>query len=167
MPETDTSISKYFRTGVVVDSNLLLLAIVGSYRRKLVGTFKRLAAFTAADFDLLIYFLGQFGAVVTTPMILAEVNSLANSLESHYKPGLYVAFADWAQRMAEEVPATKEIVVTDHFKRFGYTDAAIAIAAAQKYLVLTDDFALAGFLSSRGVQARNFTHLRQAAGLLP
>ena len=159
-------LARYHHTGIIVDTNILLLLFVGSYDLSLVGRFRRLAAFTATDYELLVSTLSGFPAVVTTPMILTEVNSLSNLLESRHKYGYYTVFSLLAGRLQEEVPATREIIATEFFKRFGYTDTAIALAARQRYLVLTDDFALAGFLESQQIDARNFHHLRQEAGLL-
>ncbi len=156
--------ARYFHAGVVVDSNILLLLFIGSYDLSLVGRFKRLAAFARTDYELLVSTLSRFSAVVTTPMILTEVNSLSNLLEFRHKYGYYTVFSLLADKMLEEIPTTKEIVATEFFKKFGYTDAAIAIAADQRYLVLTDDFALSGFLQSQQIDVINFNHLRQAAG---
>lgn len=44
--------------------------------------------------------------------------------------------------------------------RFGLTDAAILAVALGGYLVLTDDFRLAGYMESRALPVLNFTHLR-------
>ncbi|MFZ3213324.1 MAG: hypothetical protein WA188_17615 [Terriglobales bacterium] len=158
--------ARYVHAGVLVDSNILLLLFIGSYDLSLVGRFKRIAAFARTDYELLLSTLSRFSAVVTTPMILTEVNSLSNLLESRHKYGYYTVFSLLVDKMLEEVPTTKEIVATEFFKKFGYTDAAIAIAARQRYLVLTDDFALSGFLQSQQIDVINFNHLRQAAGAL-
>ena len=158
--------SGYSRSGILVDTNILLLLFVGTYDLSLVKRFKRLAdRFTIPDYELLVSMLSNF-PLVTTPMILAEVNSLSNLLESRHKYGYYTVFSLLAQKMLEEAPATREIIATEFFKKFGYTDAGIAIAAQQRYSVLTDDFALSGFLQNQGIEVENFTHLRQKAGLL-
>lgn len=152
--------NSFTSTGVLVDSNLLLLFFLGTYRRSLIGSHKRISEFTAQDFDLLVAFLARFKAVVTTPMILAEVNSLSNALQSKFRPDFLEVFAVLARTLTEERPATAEILATESFRKFGYTDAATHLAASQHYLVLTDDFPLFGFLEKHGIVALNFNHLR-------
>jgi uncharacterized protein YacL len=46
------------------------------------------------------------------------------------------------------------------FPKLGLTDTAIFRAATGKFLVLTDDFRLAQYLSSQNVDVVNFNHLR-------
>lgn len=44
---------------------------------------------------------------------------------------------------------------------FGLTDTAIVSSATEGTTVLTDDAALHAYLSSAGVEAVNFNHLRE------
>lgn len=70
-------ISRHRRTGVLVDTNLLLLFFVGGYDRSLVERFRRTAdRFVAPDFDTLSALLMSFERIVTTPHILTETSNL-------------------------------------------------------------------------------------------
>ncbi len=135
------------------------------YKRSLVGSFKRLAQFTAKDYELLLELLSRFMRVVATPMILTEVNSLANALDSRHKAAFYRVFETIVFNLTEESKSSREIVATDSFKKIGYTDTSILLVAQQQYLVLTDDFMLSGFLAHHSIDALNFNHLRQYASL--
>jgi predicted nucleic acid-binding protein len=146
--------------GVLIDSKLLLLLLVGTYRRNLVGKFKRIQEYSKEDFDLLVEFVSQFVKVVTSPMILTEVNGLANQLENRFKPDFYEVFKNYGSGLFEETRPSREILATEHFKRFGYTDASLVLIAEQKYVVLTDDLALHAYLQQISVNSLNFNHIR-------
>jgi len=81
-----SKIRKYQRSGVLVDTNLLLVYFIGLYDTatgyKLVNTFKYTKGnYGSEDFDALLAFLQDFRTVVTTPHILAEVsNSITGEL---------------------------------------------------------------------------------------
>jgi hypothetical protein len=79
---------KHSSTGVLLDTNLLLLLIVGGASRELIGK-KRLDTFTAEDYDTLSAIVDSLGLVATTPNILTEVSNLADQITGSHK-GAYI-----------------------------------------------------------------------------
>lgn len=67
--------------GVLVDTNLLLLYVVGAYSPRWIGRFKHTSAFTEDDFELLGRLMGQFQTVVTTPHVLTDLQRSATFLD--------------------------------------------------------------------------------------
>lgn len=161
MADPNERLLAYRRSGVVIDSNLLLLLFLGSYERKQISTNKRLATFTEGDFDLLTRFLAQFSQLVTTPNILTEVSNLSNAIPDAKKAAYFTWFAGKLAVLEEEyVPSTTAL--GNRWARFGLTDAGIAEIAKNQYLVLTDDFRLSQSLQSDGIDTLNFNHIRDA-----
>jgi hypothetical protein len=156
---------QYATRGMLVDTNILLLYCVGSCDRKLIG-WKRLAAFTLLDFELLLRVWPLFAKIVTTPNILTEVNSLAGQLGGTDKERCFQKFAEQITTLEELHTPSRDLAEADHFPRFGLTDSGIVNLAAGRFLVLTDDFRLWGFLSKRNIDVVNFNHLRELAGSL-
>jgi hypothetical protein len=156
-------VREYSSRGLLVDTNILLLFLVGSVNPNLVGSFKVTASqgFTESDFDLLQRFMGNFQKVVTTPHILTEVSNQADKLKGDYHRKVFSTLASLIEQLDERTEATKVLVKSDAFVRFGLTDTAIGCLAAEKFLVLTVDFPLVGYLGKRGADAINFNHLRQ------
>jgi hypothetical protein len=64
--------------GILVDTNLLVLLIVGSVNRDRVSRFKRTSGYLSADWDLLIGILEQISRRYTLPHVLAEVSALTD-----------------------------------------------------------------------------------------
>ena len=61
---------------IVVDTNLLLLLVIGITDRSLIAKHKRTRSFEAEDFDLLVSVLAGYDQVVVTPHIMTEVSNL-------------------------------------------------------------------------------------------
>jgi rRNA-processing protein FCF1 len=155
-------IQKYRKSGVLVDTNLLILFFVGSFQRAQITQFKLTCTFTEDDYDLLCQFLGKFEKVITTPNVLTEVSNLAGQLGSHLKPDFFSVFAQGIKVLEEFHQPSAEIAATPAFIKFGLTDAVIANLAEGKYLVITEDHRVTGYLQSRNIDVLNFNHLRGA-----
>ena len=63
---------------VLVDTNLLVLYVVGSVSRKRIATFKRTSQYRSEDYDLLVQVLANFSSVYTLAHIMAEVSNLTD-----------------------------------------------------------------------------------------
>jgi hypothetical protein len=153
-------IKKHRQGGLLVDTNILLMRCVGQYRPDLIPRFKRTQSFTIPDYQLLNTIWTRFGRIITTPTILAEVVNLIGEPTGADGVGMFRSVADSIEVLDERYTPSKLLAARDEFARFGLTDAAIAELASKGVLVLTDDFRLAGFLTSKGLEAINFNHLR-------
>jgi hypothetical protein len=156
-------LSRYRNKGLLVDTGLLLLFLVGALDRDRIQRFKRTMTFKAEDFDLLGRILALFAKVVTTPSILTEVSNLLGQLPEEILPAQYELFANAVPKMDEMYAPSRELAAQSFFTKFGLTDSSIIEASKGKYLVLTVDFPLFSYLSNAGVDAINFNHLRALA----
>jgi hypothetical protein len=75
---------------LLVDTNILLLYIVGSLSLDRIARHKRTDTFTVEDYRLLDRVLRQFGGIVVSPDILTEVsNHLGQTRRPRRNCGLY------------------------------------------------------------------------------
>jgi UDP-2,3-diacylglucosamine pyrophosphatase LpxH len=146
--------------GVLLDTNLLLLYVVGAHDRGLIPRFKRTAAFTAEDFRILTNALDSFAHILTTPHILTEVSNLAGQLADPLKQAVFRTLAAAIGMLTELQAPARELCGDSAFPRFGLTDVAILRNGRDKFLVLTDDFRLSQYLAHDKVAVVNFNHLR-------
>jgi hypothetical protein len=153
-------VNSYRRKGLLVDTSLLLLFVVGLSGRMHIPTFKRTKKFTEQDFDVLAYLFGLFSRIVTTPNIMTEVSNLLGQAADRVRAGFLTYFAEAVSKLGEEYTPSSHLTKYAHFSKFGLTDSATIEAAKGKYLVLTDDFPLVGYLQSAGIDVINFNHLR-------
>lgn len=160
MDEIERLLRAYRSRGVLLDSNLLLVYLIGQWNPEQIGRFKRTASFSIEDFLLIVHLVRFFSRVVTTPNILTEVNSLSNQLSEDYKPTYYSKFSEQITLLNEQYVPSSDVASMNTFGRFGLTDCGIEELTRNRYLVLTDDLRLSVHLQTAGVDALNFNHLR-------
>jgi hypothetical protein len=153
---------KYRGKGVLVDTNLLLLLLVGSIDRTLLDKFKPTAnrGFTPSDYDLLCWMIDQFPRILTTPHVLTEVSNYSEQLKGDAGQLLVNKVILLIQRADECYEKSQALVVKDGFREFGLTDTAIGNLPSNRFLVLTVDFPLSGWLEKRGIDVVNFNRFR-------
>lgn len=159
----NSRISEYRNRGVLVDTNLLMLLIVGAYDRGQVERTGRIRdRFRAEDFDILVNLLDRFETRVTTPHILTEAsNLLAQQLKGDLKGQVFLRFSALIQEeWIEQYTPAAALVEAPAFLWLGLTDIVVSKAARDTYLVLTDDALLADHLGRLNVAVLNFNHLR-------
>lgn len=160
MDEMTELVKAHKDRGVLLDTNLLLVYLVGMFDPGRLTKFKRTAAFTPEDFYLLAQLLRFLGRIVTTPNILTEVNSFSNQLPEALKKAYYAKFARQIVLMDEHYVGSELVSSLASFARLGLTDLGIETLARDRYLVLTDDLKLTYHLHALGIGAINFNHVR-------
>lgn len=146
--------------GILIDTNLLVLFVVGAVNRDRIPRFKRTSSYTSADWDLLTGILEQIPRRYCTPHILAEVSSLTD-LKG---PELDIAREILRNTISlmEELPvASRDACESAHYRRLGLTDAAIGLAAKQRGCsVVTNDSGLYRALLGESASVLKFDDLR-------
>lgn len=160
MSEVSNLLSKYYTKGILINTNILLLYLVGKVNRERIARFKRTKQFIPDDYDRLLQILEGFRKIVVTSNILTEVNSLANQLGEPEKTQCLIKFTVLISQITEEYIESSIIADCDVFLRFGLTDCGIMLLAEDKYLVLTDDLKLHYYLKAFGIDTVNFNNLR-------
>jgi hypothetical protein len=152
-------INKHHGSGLLVDTNLLLLYLVGRTNKNRILNFKRTQAYTIEDFDLLDRFMAEFKTLITTPHVLTEVSNLGD-LHGQEREVFRACFARTVDQSHEHYDESRSVVKETCFRRLGLTDAAIAALRSHGFLFLTDDLDLYVTLINQGADAINFNHLR-------
>ncbi len=158
----DYVVNKYSSKGIVVDTNLLLLLLVGDYDIELIAQFKRTNKYSAEDYVHLKKLLSYFKKIITTPYILTEVSNLSGSIgNDELKEKYYKFFDSMIGNLSESYFNSKDLSINPKFFKFGLTDCSLEELAADA-LVLTDDFPLYSYLTNLKLDAINYTHLIHA-----
>ena len=145
---------------LLIDSNLLLLLIVGSFESSLLGRWKRLNMFTLEDFDCIRKLVATCRTLLVTPHVLTEVSNLANSLPHWQKAEWSDYFRRWIlEGLQERQIRAIDVVQHDAFSYFGITDAALFHLSDNIYVV-TLDAKLAAYPESHHHRVINFNHFR-------
>jgi len=147
---------------LLIDTNLLLVLVVGSHDCDQVERFRRTRAYTAGDFDLRAQFVSGFDLVVT-PNVLTEVSNLAGQLAEPLRSRVLSSIGRLAMEIRERYFPSSEAAREPEFSRFGLTDVSVLLTAREKVAVLTDDLPLYLRLSALDLYVVNFNHLRTGA----
>jgi rRNA-processing protein FCF1 len=151
----------YYNTGnkVVVDTNLLLLLLIGRINKNLIENFKRTDEFTKNDFDLLFEILKHFDNIIVTPNILTEVDNFTKNLKNPENKRLAIYYiSKWLNEgfIQEELIKSKILCNESCFFYFGIADTSITKISEEKIGVITKDGKLYYELITNGIQAINF-----------
>jgi hypothetical protein len=147
---------------LILDTNLLLLLIVGSASRDYISKHKRLKAYSEKDFDILMKIISIVPNVFVTPNILTETSNLAGHIPEPARTKIFNFFRDYIPSADEHYCESRRAINREEFIRLGLTDAVILHEMTDVFILLTDDFDLYYAAIKEGYQAQNFNHLRDS-----
>jgi hypothetical protein len=159
MKYLDGLIQNYKNSGIVVDTNLLLLFLVGSFDKGLITKFKRTQSYSQKDYEMLSYFLRNF-LIIINPSILTEITNLADGLNRQTEYRLFNFLKDTLSKCMETQCKILDVITNQAFNKFGFADSTLSDLADKGFLILTDDFPFFGYLISRQKAVINFNHIR-------
>ena len=162
MGDAASLIKKYKGRGALFDTNLLVLLLVGSINERRIPEFKRTQDYSIADFRTLKRLVQWFGTLSVTPHVLSQVSDLTK-LSGREFDMVREQFREFVVSAEECSYSARELVHHPLFARFGLADASVSAACEQNRLVLTADLDLYIALTSRGLDAMNFRHVRALA----
>ena len=147
--------------GVLVDTNVLLLLLVGSVDIRYIRQHKRTAKYDSDALTTAQTFIARFRSVLTTPHVLAETaNILVGGMRDQAVLQLWEAFRIVCRQFDERHSPAHVLSRDTALHRLELTDIGIIRMARRGWVVLTDDLDLFIELQSRNLQAVNFTNLR-------
>jgi hypothetical protein len=158
-------LDRYKAKGLLIDANLLLLFLVGSYDLRLVGDgkFNKLSKYTVDDYALLLRLRAVFTTFVTTPHVLTEVSNLTCDLPEATKMECLAAFCQIFDGMNELEISSFELARRPEFNFLGLTDTALA-QMSHRFLIVSDD---ARFVRQAERQRNGRFELQSFAGASP
>lgn len=149
------------RRGLLIDTNLLVLLVIGLVNPARIATHDRTSVYTAADYTLLFNFAARYQRLYTLPHVLAEVSNLAviKGQESSASRAYLKALIE---DLFEELKPSHEAAAERAYAWLGLVDAAI-ISVARQYQcnVITADVALFNALQREGIPVITFMQLRR------
>lgn len=151
------------RGTLFVDTNLLLLLLVGALDADQVERFRRTRKYSREDYALLATFVDKYARMLTTPNVLTEVSNLLGQLAEPLRRHAWVALGVMAADFDERFRASKELFAEPHYPVLGLADVSIIAVLEKGVTVLTDDLGLYARLASAGIEVINFNHLRSGS----
>ena len=159
-------IDKFQRSGILIDTNLLLLLAVGRFDHTIIesGAFNRLAEYEISDYVLVEGLVSLFAKHLTTAHVLAEVSNWIGYLSSTREQECLSKLRTMLPTFEELHMDSFGLSTHDRFRFLGFTDTGL-LTLASDYLVVTDDLRFAKHIHSLGLDALNINHIRPEAWL--
>lgn len=156
--------------GILLDTNVLLLLLVNQIKPDLIGG-KRLEAYRLEDAQILSAYVGNFSKILTTAHVLAETSNFIRQIvkgkvQAEFLALLYPIFCLNDEDALLECAIRGQDIDIKFFVRLGLTDSGLLACGNKGHLILTSDLDLHIAAASSGADSINFTHMREAAGLL-
>lgn len=156
-------IEKHRGRGAFLDTNLLVLLLVGKVNPQRIESFKRTQSFTKHEFRLLQILVESFGhPLVATPHVLSQVSDLTDIPGAE---GFLVRqlLKTMVKEIDEKYTEARKLVDHAAFARFGLGDASVAAACEHNFVVVAADVRLHLALEVLGHDSINFNHVRSLA----
>jgi predicted nucleic acid-binding protein len=110
---------------VVVDTNLLLLLVVGAASPAYIAQHKRLSEYSADDLHLLQLIISEFAEIVCIPHILSEVSNLVKGIDERSRLEIMRKLRRFVEVTRElHIPSVRGTARSE-FTDLGLTDAII------------------------------------------
>jgi hypothetical protein len=143
---------------ILIDTNLLLLLVVGTYDRDLIAKHKKTDTFDVDDYELLLMRIENANLLVT-PNIVTETSNLVSLIGDPHMTALREVLGELVLLMSEVYVKSSDSCVTPAFPKLGITDAGILELKAAAGIILTTDLDLHLAALDLGIKTENFIHL--------
>jgi hypothetical protein len=148
---------------ILLDSNLLVLFLIGSFDPALIGKHKRTRDYTLEDFGLLRAIVASKTSLVTTPNVTAEASNLVSQIGEPARGGVLALLGRLCQSLEERYVESFKVAQSHCFTRLGLTDSVLVDLCQEGLLLLTVDLDLFLEAGRVGGYAVNFNHIRTSA----
>ncbi len=162
-------ICNYKNKGIVVDTNLLILLIVGKFNIAYIEKCSRVKdkQYTINDYRFVNNLLSLFVKIYVTPQVLAEFSNLSfGDIKDRAFLKYFEFVLEIIKGVSEEYISKDIILDIPIFRKFGFADASIFELASKEQLpVITDDMPLHHYLITSGISSINMDHIRATSWL--
>lgn len=159
--------------GLIIDTNLLALLLIGSHSQTIeqIRRCNRLSSYDLEDLKKVLLLASKACKIIVTPQILAELANITFDIRHDGGRSKYFEEVIKFITKTEEKHTHKDILMSqinlNILSKIGFADTSIvAIARDSGLLVLSDDGQLVGVLTTLGVNVLNINHLRSASWLV-
>ena len=154
-------LENFYNRGIIVDTNLLILFLVGKYDIDYISKFKITCKYSKKDFEILKNFVNRFKKLIITPHILSELSNLSMKIPEK-RLARYFKYFIGILKISDEINIDKNsILLNKYIDKIGVTDVGIVLASENDdFLFITDDIKLAYISLSKGLSVLHFSQIR-------
>ena len=145
---------------IVIDSNSLIVLILGLINPKLINKHKKTSIYEEKDFYNLLNIIGELSNLIILPNIWTEVDNLLNRLSGSYKYAYVSTLVEVLKVSSKKYIASSLGVKRDYFQQIGLTDSLILELAKECKFIITSDSQLSDFAMANGIAVYDMIKIR-------
>ncbi|MFN3999794.1 PIN domain-containing protein [Algoriphagus sp.] len=145
---------------IFVDTNALILLVVGLIDKPLISTHKRTSIYESVDFDNLVFLIGNLEKIVTNPNVLTEVDNLLNNFQKGHRWAYFQVLKELVSKSTEKFLESKRIIESNAFFELGITDSGVLEICKECDLLITGDSRLADYANAFGIKVVDLVKIR-------
>lgn len=145
---------------IFVDTNALILLVVGLIDRSLIKSHKRTSIYESIDFENLASLIGDFEKIVTTPNVLTEVDNLLNNFQKGHRWAYYQVLRELISKSSEKFIESKMIINLHPFFELGLADTGVLELSKNCDFLITGDSKLADYANAFGIKVVDLVKIR-------
>ena len=136
----------------LIDTNALVVLIIGLIDPKLINKHKRTSIYEEKDFEDLISFVGDFNELVVLPNVWTEVDNLLNNFKGNRKTEYIDKITQTIKLTTEKKLKTKTATESETFYDLGITDSLLFEYSKKCELLITSDSSLSDYAIANGIK---------------
>lgn len=145
---------------IFVDTNALILLVVGLIDKSLISSHKRTSIYESIDFENLTFLIGDLGKIVTTPNVLTEVDNLLNNFQKGHRWAYYQVLRELIAGSTEKFLESKRVIDLNAFFEIGLTDTGVLEICKECDFLITGDSKLADYATAFGIKVVDLVKIR-------
>ena len=145
---------------ILIDSNALLVLIIGLIDEDLVSKHKRTSIYTKKDFHDLVQVIGSHEKLLVLPNIWTEVDNLLNNFTGNHKWQYYNHFKNIVEKSSEKYLQTEQGAKSHSFIELGLTDSLILDIGTECDFIITSDSLLSDHAKALGIKVYDMVENR-------
>ncbi len=149
----------------VIDTNALVLLIVGLMDKNLIQRHKRTSSYTKEDFNELSFLIKNPSLLIAPTNVWTEVDNLLNDFRGIHKSEYYLLLRNLIIKTTEEYLASQDIIENKSFQTIGVTDSILLDLSIKSGHLITSDYVLTNIARAKGIKVYNLQEQKMARQL--
>lgn len=145
---------------ILIDTNSLIVLIIGMIDPKLIGRHKRTSIYEEEDYNQLTSLIRSLDKLIVLPNIWTEVDNLLNGFIGGHKWKYIDVFKGLVKISSERYIESAIGCENIHFSSLGLTDSLILEIGKKCEFIITSDSKLSDFANAEGLLVYDLVKIR-------
>lgn len=137
---------------ILIDTNALIILIVGQIDSKLINSHRRTSIYEEQDYYDLLTVIKDYNNLTVLPNVWTEVDNLLNNFGGEQKYKYILAIKETIKSSSEKYITSLIGIESDSFFGLGLTDSLLLKFAKECEFLITSDSSLSDYAIASGIK---------------